>query len=116
MMKHSEIATIEPGKPRQNGSVESFHATLRRECLDAEYFANLREARIVIEQWRWEYNTQRPHSSLGYRTPAEVGAEARAGMKSESRAMPFVDPGATLEAANEEHRVEVHPISTGALS
>ena len=116
MMKHSEIATIEPGKPWQNGSVESSHATLRRECLDAEYFANLREARIVIEQWRWEYNTQRPHSSLGYRTPGEVGAEARAGMKSESRAMPFVDPGATLEAANEEHRVEVHPISTGTLS
>ena len=73
----SEVALIEPGKPWQNGSVESFHSTLRRELLDAESFANLREARILIEQYRWEYNTQRPHSSLKYRTPAEVGAEVR---------------------------------------
>jgi len=77
LMNHSETATIEPGKPWQNGSVESFHGTFRGECLDREWFANLREARIVIEQWRWEYNTQRPHSSLSYRTPAEVGREAR---------------------------------------
>lgn len=83
LFHHSETATIDPGKPWQNGSVESFHATLRRECLDAEEFAHLREAKILIEQWRWEYNTQRPHSSLGYRTPAEVGAEVRAAMKSE---------------------------------
>lgn len=76
----SETATIDPGKPWQNGSVESFHSTLRRECLDAEWFANLREARILIEQYRWEHNTQRPNSSLGYRTPAEVGAEARAAL------------------------------------
>ena len=41
-------------------------------------FAHLREAKIVIEQWRWEYNTQGPHSGLGYRTPAGVGAAARA--------------------------------------
>ena len=78
MFRHSELATIEPGKPWQNGSVESFNGTFRADCLDREWFANLHEARIVIEQWRWEYNTQRPHSSLGYRTPAEVGAEARA--------------------------------------
>lgn len=71
------MALIEPGKPWQNGSVESFHSTLRRELLDAESFANLREARILIELYRWEYNTQRPHSSLKYRTPAEVGAEVR---------------------------------------
>ncbi len=78
LFRHSELATIEPGKPWQNGSVESFNGTFRADCLDREWFANLHEARIVIEQWRWEYNTQRPHSSLGYRTPAEVGAEARA--------------------------------------
>jgi hypothetical protein len=80
LMNHSEIVTIEPGKPWQNGSSESLNGTLRSECLDREWFANLREAKIVIEQWRWEYNTQRPHSSLGYRTPAEVGTEARAAM------------------------------------
>lgn len=83
LFHHSDTATIDPGKPWQNGSVESFHATFRRECLDAEEFAHLREAKILIEQWRWEYNTQRPHSSLGYRTPAEVGAEVRAAMKPE---------------------------------
>jgi putative transposase len=84
LMSGSEVATIEPGKPWQNGSVESFHNTLRRECLNAEWFANLREARILIEQYRWEYNTQRPHSSLGYRTPAEVGAESRTAMTQNS--------------------------------
>jgi putative transposase len=92
LMRHSDTATIEPGKPWQNGSVESFNGTFRGECLDREWFANLHEARIVIEQWRWEYNTQRPHSSLAYRTPAEVGREAR---KSE---------------------VEVHPITSANLS
>ena len=114
LLQHSETATIEPGKPWQNGSVESFNGTFRRECLNAEEFAHLREGRILIEQWRWEYNTQRPHSSLGYRTPAEVGTEARAVLKSESRAIGA--PGATLEAAVEEERVEVHPITPGTLS
>jgi putative transposase len=76
-MRHSDTVTIEPGKPWQNSSVESFNSTFRGECLDREWFANLREARIVIEQWSWEYTTQRPHSSLAYRTPAEVGWETR---------------------------------------
>ncbi len=116
LFNHSDTATIDPGKPWQNGSVESFHATFRRECLDAEEFAHLREARIVIEQWRWEYNTQRPHSSLGYRTPAEIGAEARAAMSRESRAIGIADPGATSEVAIEEKRVEVHPITPESLS
>ena len=116
LFHHSDTATIEPGKPWQNGSVESFHATFRRECLDAEEFAHLREARIVIEQWRWEYNTQRPHSSLGYRTPAEVGAEARAAMTQESEKVEIGDPGASGEADLEQTVVEVHPIRLETLS
>jgi putative transposase len=116
LMNHSETATIDPGKPWQNGSIESFHATFRRECLDAEYFAHLREARILIEQWRWEYNTQRPYSSLGYRSPADVGAEARAAMKSESRESEIVDPVASSEAAVEQIESEVHPITPASLS
>ena len=116
LFHHSDTATIDPGKPWQNGSVESFHATFRRECLDAEYFAHLREARIVIEQWRWEYNTQRPHSSLEYRSPAEVGTEARAAMSQQSSAVEIVDPEATSRAASEDHRVEVHPITPETLS
>jgi putative transposase len=116
LIHHSETATIDPGKPWQNGSVESFHATLRRECLDAELFAHLREAKIVIEQWRWEYNTQRPHSSLRYRMPGEVGAEARAAMKQQSEFIEIVDPVASLETAIENIGVEVHPIRPENLS
>jgi putative transposase len=116
LIHHSDTATIDPGKPWQNGSIESFHATFRRECLDAELFAHLREAKIVIEQWRWEYNTQRPHSSLRYRTPAEVGAEARAAMRSESKADEVADPVASSEAEVDDNRVEVHPITPGTLS
>ena len=111
--RHSEIVTIAPDKPWQNGSVESFHATFRGECLDREWFAHRREAKIAIEQWRWEYNTQRPHSSLGYRTPAEVGAEARAAMTQKSRHLSIAAPEASLEAASEQAGLE-EPINTGA--
>lgn len=65
-------AFIDPGCPWQNGFVESFHGKLRDECLNREWFACLAEAKIVIEQWRTFYNTQRPHSSLDYRTPVAV--------------------------------------------
>jgi putative transposase len=83
-----EIATIDPGKPWQNGSVESFNGTFRRECLDREWFSNLREARILIEQYRWEYNTTRPHSSLNYETPAEVGRRTREKLQNEGEESP----------------------------
>lgn len=116
LMNHSETVTIEPGKPWQNGSSESLNGTLRAECLDVEWFAHPREAKIVIEQWRWEYNTQRPHSSLDYRTPAEVGAEARAAMTQESRKVEIVVPGASGEGDLERTAVEVHPIRPEILS
>ncbi len=64
------LANIEPGKPWQNGSNESFNGTFRKECLNAEIFASLMEARVVIEQWRRRYNDERPHSSQNYITPA----------------------------------------------
>lgn len=66
---HIQLANIDPGKPWQNGSNESFNATFRKECLNAEIFASLTEARVVIEQWRRRYNERRPHSSQGYITP-----------------------------------------------
>jgi transposase InsO family protein len=65
-------AFIAPGSPWQNGYVESFNGKLRDECLNREWFNNTTEARIVIEKWRHFYNHQRPHSSLGYRTPAKA--------------------------------------------
>ena len=64
-----QLANIEPGKPWQNGSNESLNGTFRRECLNAEIFTTLTEARVVIEQWRCRYNERRPHSSQNYITP-----------------------------------------------
>lgn len=61
---------IEPGSPWENGYCESFNGKLRDECLNGEIFYSLKEAQIVIENWRTKYNTVRPHSSLGYRPPA----------------------------------------------
>ncbi len=62
---------ITPGSPWENGYVESFIDKLRDECLNRELFRNGREAQTVVEAWRQEYNGYRPHSSLGYLTPAE---------------------------------------------
>ena len=61
---------IEPGSPWENGYNESFNGKLRDELLNCEIFYTLKEAQILIEQWRKEYNTIRPHSSLGYKPPA----------------------------------------------
>ncbi len=61
---------IEPGKPVQNAFVESFNGRFRDECLNEEWFTTLAHARAVIEAWRVHYNTARPHSALGYQTPA----------------------------------------------
>ena len=68
---------IEPGSPWENGYNESFNGKLRDECLNQEIFYSLKEAQIVIEQWRNHYNTQRPHSALGYRPPAPVSDSAK---------------------------------------
>ena len=72
-----ELVHIEPGKPVQNAFVESFHGKLRDECLNASWFQNLFDARRKIAAWRKEYNEERPHSSLGYRTPAAFAAAVR---------------------------------------
>ena len=61
---------IEPGSPWENGFIESFNGKFRDELLNGEIFYTLLEAKVIIEQWRQEYNQVRPHSSLGYRPPA----------------------------------------------
>lgn len=61
---------IEPGSPWENGYIESFNGKLRDELLNREVFTTLTEAKVLIEGWRKEYNTSRPHSSLRYRPPA----------------------------------------------
>ncbi len=68
---------IQPGKPVQNAYVESFNGRLRDECLNANWFTSLHDARRKVEEWRQDYNQQRPHSSLGYVAPA-VFARTRA--------------------------------------
>ena len=71
-LQRLEVGTlfIEPGSPWENGYVESFFGKMRDEVLNGEIFDTLLEARVVIENWRREYNQRRPHSSLGYRPPA----------------------------------------------
>ena len=61
---------IETGSPWENGYIESFNGKLRDELLNREIFTTLEEAKVLIKQWRMEYNRVRPHSSLGYRPPA----------------------------------------------
>ncbi len=66
-----EVVLIEPGKPWQNGTNESFNGKFRDECLSMEWFRNRVEAKVVIEDWMQHYNNIRPHSSLNYLTPNE---------------------------------------------
>lgn len=65
---------IAPGKPQQNGFIESFNGKVRDECLNEHWFTSLYDARRIVETWRVEYNRERPHSSLGNQTPEEFRA------------------------------------------
>lgn len=66
-----DLRFIQPGKPIQNAFIESFNGKLRRECLDQNWFIDLEDARRTIEEWRQEYNNERPTKPLGKRTPTE---------------------------------------------
>jgi transposase InsO family protein len=79
---------ITPGSPWENAYIESFHDKLRDECLNRELFGSLLEARIIIEQWRVEYNGLRPHSALGYQTPDEFAARHDASRLRSGYALP----------------------------
>ncbi len=78
---------IEPGSPWENGYVESFNGKLRDECLNGELFLNLTEARYVVDRWRLDYNHYRPHSMLGWMTPAAFAASCPV------KGRPCVPPG-----------------------
>lgn len=75
-VKEQEIKTIyiKPGSPWENGHIESFHDKMRDEFLNREIFGSLAEAKVLAEEWRLEYNQDRPHSSLGKQTPDEFAA------------------------------------------
>jgi transposase InsO family protein len=81
-LERLEVKTlfIEPGSPWENGYNESFNGKLRDELLNGEIFFTLREAQVLVEQWRQHYNTIRPHSSLGYRPPAPQTLRSRVGI------------------------------------
>lgn len=71
-----KLAFIDPGKPVQNAYAESFNDKIRKECFNENWFPNLGEARRIVEEWRNDYNSFRPHSSLGNLTPQEFAARA----------------------------------------
>jgi len=72
-----QLKLIQPGKPTQNAFIESFNGKFRDECLNEHWFHTLSHARAVIRQWRTDYNECRPHSMLGYKTPAEAATQLR---------------------------------------
>ncbi|MDY0392142.1 MAG: integrase core domain-containing protein [Candidatus Bipolaricaulis sp.] len=101
LLAHNGCRTIyiEPGSPWENPYIESFHGTFRRECLDRYAFASGLEAQGIVAAWRQEYNEARPHSSLGYLTPAEFSHRCR--MKpDQATSSPVVDRSVALTAGS----------------
>ena len=110
-----ELVHIQPGKPTQNARIESFNGRLREECLNLSWFQNLFDARRKIAAWGKEYNEERPHSSLGYKTPKEFAAMLAASFEiaergtRDSNAVPCPSrspiPAKTGEGATETCRI-----------
>lgn len=103
-LENRKIKTIyiKPGSPWENGHIESFHDKFRDELLNREIFGSLLEAKVLVEQWRIEYNQDRPHSSLGYQTPEEYAARWPTPLRA--------TPSATLASMNNNmnQRTELH--------
>jgi putative transposase len=101
-----QLHFITPGRPMENGYMESFNGKFRDECLNENWFLDLADARQKIEEWRCDYNQERPHSALGYLTPAEFAQRSAASSGCARMAAPFevapsgsesVVPGVVLE-------------------
>ena len=104
-----DTALIDPGKPWQNATDESFNGKLRDECLSLQWFRNRVDARVSIEQWRRHYNEVRPHSSLAYLTPAEFKGKHLADLVHGGRS-----PAMPVRADQEEHHTPLTD-PTGAV-
>lgn len=100
--KEVKAIYIQPGSPWENGHIESFHDKFRDECLNREIFGSLLEAIVLVEQWRIDYNTNRPHSSLRYQTPQEVADHWQTPL----RASPCAASASTTKNIN--NRTELH--------
>lgn len=74
-MNGVKLDYIPPGKPTENGFIESFNAAVWRECLSQHYFSNVVDARCVLSSWREEYNNARPHSAPGQMSPAQYRSQ-----------------------------------------
>ena len=95
---------IDPGKPQQNGYIESFNGNLRDECLNEEIFDNSADARRNLAMWRYDYNNVRPHSSLDNKTPADA-----------RRALEQFDgsaPSALAQPETEDHQTQALSLRT----
>jgi transposase InsO family protein len=101
-LQRSAVQTlyVEPGAPWENGYSETLHSRLRDELLNGELFYCLQEAQVVVEEWRNEYNDRRPHSSLGYQTPAAFAARFQA-----NSGAPPLRPPETPESVNMNPRL-----------
>ena len=109
-----EWHTTQPGRPMENGYVESFNGRFRDECLNENWFRDLAEARAKIAEWQEDYNEKRPHSSLQYRTPVEFAAQAasfdRAGLGQEASnagPLPKTPIPATLRGEQKPEKVSL---------
>jgi putative transposase len=103
---HIETALIDPGKPWQNATDESFNGRFRDEYLTLNWFRNRVDAKVGIEQWRRHYNAVRPHSSLGYLTPLEFKATCVLN-RDEGRS-----PAASARADQEEQRLRTQDLTS----
>jgi hypothetical protein len=103
-----DTALIDPGKPWQNGAAESFSGKFRDECLSLEWFRSRAEAKVVIESWHRHYNEVRPHSSLGYLTPATFAAKIKAHdaapAERRGRALRYMEPPRSAPSHNRPAR------------
>jgi putative transposase len=114
-----KTALIEPGKPWQNGSTESFNGKFRDECLSLEWFRSRAEAKVVIEQWRRHFNEVRPHSSLGYLTPSEfvakLGEQDAAHLSATGRSAAVCGASAPRPVASPSHKGQTEAVTNGVV-
>jgi putative transposase len=114
---HVLLWHIAPGKPAQNGHIESFNGRLRDECLNANWFINLQDARRKIASWQRDYNACRPHSALRYRTPLEFAGLlpfALPTLNTADRSRPQGYPGGVLPRGVDPARALPKPTNNSA--
>jgi transposase InsO family protein len=92
-LREKDVQTlyIEPGSPWENGYIESFNGKFRDDVLNRELFHSVKEAKVIAESWRLEYNNHRPHSGLGYMTPAAFAAECIASVRATPSPQQYIE-------------------------